>query len=82
MTVNYMEIAKEMLSGCLFIPEEYLQPETQIIAIPGFDSISFMTLLVQIEAFLKKKIDYQPIIQIRTVQDLAHYLAQEKTHEA
>lgn len=75
--MNYLDVAKEMLSGCLFIPDDYLNPDTQIIAIPGFDSISFEILLVQIEAFIGKKIDYQPIIKVKTVQDLANFLEQE-----
>lgn len=75
--MNYLEIAKEMLSGCLFIPDDYLKPDTQIIAIPGFDSISFEILLVQIEAFIGKKIEYQPIIKVKTVQNLADFLEQE-----
>lgn len=75
--MNYLEIAKEMLSGCLFIPDDYLKPDTQIIAIPGFDSISFEILLVQIEDFIGKKIEYQPIIKVKTVQNLADFLEQE-----
>lgn len=75
--MNYLDVAKDMLSGCLFIPDGYLNPDTQIIAIPGFDSISFEILLVQIEAFIGKKVDYQPIIKIKTVQDLANFLEQE-----
>lgn len=79
MSINHLEIAQNMLSGCLFIPQDYLKADTQIIAIPGFDSISFETLLAQIEDFIGEDIEYQPIIEIKTVQDLANFL--EKYHD-
>lgn len=78
MKENYLNIAQNMLSGCLFVPEDYLTAETQIIAIPGFDSISFETLLAQIEVYLNIEItDYSGVIKIKTIQNLADYLESE-----
>lgn len=78
MKENYLNIAQNMLSGCLFVPEDYLTAETQIIAIPGFDSISFETLLAQIENYLDIEIrDYKDVIKIKTIQNLADYLESE-----
>ncbi len=71
---DYIDLVKEMLSGCLFIPKEKLESDTILMNITGFDSMTFEALLLQIEQYLHQDIEPEAIIQVRTIADLADYL--------
>lgn len=62
--VNYVEVKKEDI-----------RPESRFIEDLGFTSFDFMSMLGEIEDTLDVEIDQEEVVNIRTVQEAADYLA-------
>lgn len=76
--MNYMQKAKEILSGSLFIPIEKISDDANINDIKEIDSLAFETIVIEIETALNKEVDAMDLLELRSVKDLAKILEQNK----
>ena len=72
--MNYMQKAKEILSGSLFIPIEKISDDADINDIKEIDSLAFETIVIEIETVLNKEVDAMNLLELRSVKDLARIL--------
>ncbi len=72
--MNYMQKAKEILSGSLFIPIEKISDDADINDIKEIDSLAFETIVIEIETVLNKEVDAMDLLELRSVKDLARIL--------
>ncbi|WP_165418530.1 acyl carrier protein [Dyella amyloliquefaciens] len=63
--------AKEILSGCLFVPMERIEDDASMQSIKELDSLSFAAIATELEDRLGRPIDPVDLIKLRTVRDLA-----------
>ncbi len=73
---DHIQEAKNILSGCLFIPEEKIDADAEIHSIKGLDSLSFETIILEIERRTGREIDPVELLQMHSVKDLARLLEQ------
>lgn len=66
--------AKELLSGCLFVPVEKIADDARLQTIKELDSLSFATLVVELEARAGREIDPVDLLELRSVRDVASLL--------
>jgi acyl carrier protein len=66
-----MQEAKEILSGCLFVPIERIGDDVSMQSIKELDSLSFAAITVELEDRVGREIDPVDLIKLRTVRDLA-----------
>ena len=69
--MNSLTIAKKVLAGALFVPEEKISDDTLIDDLAVLDSLSFETLVLELEEETGYEIDPVDLLLIRTVRDLA-----------
>jgi len=69
--VTAMQEAKEILSGCLFVPIERIGDDVSMQSIKELDSLSFAAITVELEDRVGREIDPVDLIKLRTVRDLA-----------
>lgn len=72
--MNALDEAKEVLSGCLFIPKEKIGDDASIQSIKQMDSLSFATVVLEIEGRVGREIDAVDLLGLRTVRDIAGLL--------
>lgn len=72
--VNYMEQAKDILSGCLFIPKESIETSADISSLGELDSLTFELIVLEIEKNLGHEVDPVELLEMRSVKDLAQLL--------
>lgn len=68
--------AKEILSGCLFLPMDHIGDDAAIQSIKELDSLSFVAIATELEERLGRPIDPVDLIRLRTVRDLAALIEQ------
>jgi len=73
-TVDYVERAKDILSGCLFIPKESIQTDADISSLGELDSLTFELVVLEIEKGLGHEVDPVELLEMRSVKDLAQLL--------
>ncbi len=73
---DYMDEAKDILSACLFIPKEDIPEDATIHSIQGLDSLSFETLVLEIERRKGRPIAAVELVKMNSVKDLAELLRQ------
>ncbi|MFC3550365.1 acyl carrier protein [Lysobacter cavernae] len=66
--------AKELLSGCLFIPVEKIDDEATIQSIKEMDSLSFASVVMELEERAGRTIDVMELLELKTVRDVATLL--------
>ncbi|MEN3929909.1 acyl carrier protein [Microvirga sp. W0021] len=72
--VDYIDEAKDILSGCLFIPKEKISDDADIHSVKGLDSLSFETIILEIERRTGREVDPVELLQMNSVKDLARLL--------
>ncbi len=72
--MEHLDEAKDILSGCLFIPKDKISDDASIHSIKGLDSLSFETIVVEIEQRTGKDVDPMQLLEMVTVRDLANLL--------
>ncbi|MDX3884671.1 MAG: acyl carrier protein [Sphingomonas sp.] len=74
--MNSMQQAKELLSGCLFLPIEKIPDDANIQEIEKLDSLSFTTVIAEIEDKIGREMEPTEIVNLRTVRDIADLIGQ------
>lgn len=72
--MSAMQEAKAILSGCLFVPVERIADDASIQSIKHLDSLSFATLVVELERHTGREFDVMELLSLRTVRDIASLL--------
>ena len=72
--MNAMNQAKQILSGCLFIPQEKIDDEASIATLGELDSLGFEMIVLEIEKTLGHEVDPMSLLEMRSVKDLARLL--------
>lgn len=66
--------AKELLSGCLFVPAEKIGDDDKLQTIKELDSLTFASIVLQLEARTGRQIEPEDLLQLRSVRDVAELL--------
>lgn len=72
--MDYMEEAKDILSGCLFIPKQKIDENAEIHSIKGLDSLTFETIILEIEKRTGQPVNPVDLLGMHSVKDLARLL--------
>ncbi|HYG07942.1 MAG TPA: acyl carrier protein [Stenotrophomonas sp.] len=72
--MSALQEAKEILSGCLFVPVDKIGDEAAIQSIKQMDSLSFATVVMELEERAGRQIDPVDLLELRTVRDVARLL--------
>ncbi|WP_337659947.1 acyl carrier protein [Anderseniella sp. Alg231-50] len=72
-------LARKLLAAALELDEDKIEPQSQIVELPGFDSLAYERLVASVEDHLDRDLDPLMMVSIDTVSDLAIALAQHKT---
>lgn len=72
--MNYLEEAKRILSGCLFIPVDKIADDDDINSANQIDSLNFALIVMEVEEFIQAEVDPLDLLELRTVRDLATIL--------
>lgn len=75
--MNYLQKAKEILSVCLLIPIEKIPDSGTLNDIQPLDSLSFESIVTQIETTVGHEVDVLDLIELRSVESLAKLLEKE-----
>jgi acyl carrier protein len=70
--------AKELLSGCLFVPIEKIGDDDRLKTIAEMDSLSFASIVVELQDRISRQIDPEELLQLRSVRDVAALLEQPR----
>jgi acyl carrier protein len=73
-SASSLERAKDILSGCLFVPKERIADDATISAIGEIDSLAFELLVLEIERAIGSEVDPIKMLELRSVADLAAML--------
>ena len=79
--MDFIDEAKDILSGCFFIPKETIDAKAEISSIKTLDSLSFEMLVMEVEARTGKPVDPVIFLDLRTVEDLANILRDQMLRE-
>lgn len=77
--IDYLQITRELLSGCLFIPAETIPADADISTLSDIDSLTFELIVLETEKFIGQEVDPIALLDMRTVKDMAELLA--KAHQ-
>lgn len=72
--MDYMQEAKEILSGCLFTPIEKISDDMTISSINEIDSLTFEMIIMETEKRIQHEVDPMLLLELRSVRDLAAIL--------
>ncbi|WP_448950927.1 acyl carrier protein [Labrys neptuniae] len=67
--------AKDILANCLFIPADKIGDDAGLYDLKPVDSVTFETLVLEIEERTGKEVDVEALLSMRTVRDLAALIA-------
>jgi acyl carrier protein len=73
-----LALARRMLAAALELDEGEIEPQSQIVELPGFDSLAYERLVASVEDHLNRDLDPLMMVSIDTVSDLANALAKDK----
>lgn len=76
--MSALQEAKEILSGCLFVPTERIGDDASLQSIKELDSLSFAAIATELEERLGRPMDPVDLIRLRTVRDLASLLERHR----
>lgn len=77
--------AKDILANCLFIPADKIGDDAGLYDLKPVDSVTFETLVLEIEERTGREVDVEALLSMRTVRDLAALIAGSRgssTHDA
>lgn len=72
--MDYLHQAKEILSGCLFLPLEKIPDNAALHDINELDSLAFESIVTEIETRTGRSMETMDLLRLRSVQDLANLL--------
>ncbi|MDM7852264.1 acyl carrier protein [Pseudochrobactrum kiredjianiae] len=72
--IDYMQITREILAGCLFIPAETIAEDADINSLSDIDSLTFELIILETEKFIGQEVDPIALLDMRTVKDMAELL--------
>lgn len=72
--MNGLEMAKDILSACLFIEPENVTDEANLNDLGINDSLTFELLIGEIEEKTGKPVDPVKLLEINSVSDLVQFL--------
>ena len=78
MTIDYMDAAKDILAGCMFDPKDKIHDDATIADVKEIDSLTFETLVLEIERWAGKEVDPLLLLTLLSVRDLADVLARTR----
>ncbi len=70
-------LARRLLAAALDLDEGEIEPDAQIVELPGFDSLAYERLVASVEEHLDRDLDPLMMVSIDTVSDLAEAMARE-----
>jgi acyl carrier protein len=73
--MDALETAKDILASCLFIPADKIGDDADIYGLKTMDSVTFETLVLEIEERIGQEVDVVKLLEMRTVRDLAGLIA-------
>jgi acyl carrier protein len=76
--MDALDTAKDILANCLFIPADKIGDDAGLYELKPIDSVTFETLVVEIEERTGRDIDVQALLTMKTVRDLAALIAAAK----
>lgn len=76
--MSTLQEAKDILSGCLFVPTERIGDDDSLQSIKELDSLSFAAIATELEERLGRPVDPVDLIRLRTVRDLAGLLERHR----
>jgi acyl carrier protein len=74
--------AKDILANCLFIPADKIGDDAGLYDLKPVDSVTFETLVLEIEERTGKDVDVDALLSMRTVRDLAALIAASRGSSA
>ncbi|CAK7016793.1 Acyl carrier protein [Saezia sanguinis] len=77
--MDYLQKAKEIISGCLLIPVEKIPNSGTLNDIQPLDSLSFENMVTEMEKTVGHEIDAMDLLEIRSVESMAALLKKEMT---
>ena len=72
-----LDLAKEILAGCLFVPKETISDDADINSLGELDSLTFEMIVMEIERHIGGEVDPVRLLGLQTVSDLAAMLEKE-----
>ncbi|WP_250065369.1 acyl carrier protein [Stenotrophomonas mori] len=70
--------AKTLLSGCLFVPVEKIGDDDRLQTIKELDSLSFASIVVELESRIGHPVDPVELLELRSVRDVAGLLERHR----
>lgn len=77
--MDYLDQAKEILSGCLLVPKDSIPSDSDIGALGSIDSLTFELIALEIEKNLGHVVNPIALLEMRSVKDLAMLLQNERS---
>lgn len=75
--MDYRRKAKEILSGCLFVPVEKIPDNGTLNNIKQLDSLTFESIVIELEKTIGHEVDAMDLLELRSVEDLTTLLEKE-----
>lgn len=73
--MDFLFQSKKILSKCLFVPVESIHHNSTLEELkPGMDSITFVSIMAEVEFFTEKKVPVAEWLELETTSDLAKIL--------
>lgn len=69
--MNSVKEAKQLLSDCLFIPEEHIDENAEINSLTEIDSLTFELIVIELEKRIGHEVDPVTLLEMRSVKDIA-----------
>ncbi|MDQ0395335.1 acyl carrier protein [Labrys monachus] len=73
--MDALETAKDILASCLAVPKHEIGDDASIYELKAIDSVTFETLVLEIEERIGREPDVEALLDMRTVRDLAGLIA-------
>ncbi len=73
--MDYLQQSKTILSGCLSVPVERIEADSTLEGLkPGLDSVTFASIMMEVERRVKKEVPAAEWLDLETAADLARIL--------
>ncbi|SQI42184.1 Phosphopantetheine attachment site [Leminorella richardii] len=73
--MDYLQQSKTILSNCLSVPVDRIEADSTLEQLkPGLDSVTFASMMMEVERLLKKEVPAAQWLDLETAADLAAIL--------
>lgn len=73
--MDYLQQSKTILSGCLSVPVDRIEAGSTLEGLkPGLDSVTFASIMMEVERQVKKEVPAAEWLDLETAADLARIL--------